>query len=238
MRRYLPFFCSKLNQLFAIVIVGLAAATAAYSDPIVITGGSATIFQTPFPHAPITLTGQNFSANVVAVNGNFGVADCHFTPCTGASLSWTSSGTDLQGTFTVNGMVFPSNINNQLFLQFNSATFVIPPEFLGAPAILITAPFTLSGLIFSASLPATIPLTGEGTVHLFLVRQDFGGPLSGFFLDHADYIFGPRVSGLTIEPVPEPMTILLFLSGLSGTAIHLRQRRRRMASLKRPTSDL
>lgn len=238
MRGYLSYCRSKLNQLLAIAIVGLAASTAAYSDPIVITGGSATIFQTPFPQVPITLTGQNFSASLFATNGNFGVADCHFTPCTGASLSWTSSGTDLRGTFTVNGMVFPSNINNQLFLQFNSVNFVIPPEFLGAPAILVTAPFTLSGQIFSIALPATIPLTGEGTVHLFLVRQDFGGTLSGFFLDHADYIFGPRVSGLTIEPVPEPVTILLFLTGLTGTAVHLRQRRRRMASPRRPTSDL
>ena len=227
MRGPLSFCFSKLQQLLAIVIVGLAAFICAHADTIVITGGNARISQSPFPFVPVTLSGQNFSANVVALNGGFGLSQCHFSPCTTASLSWTSSGGDLSGSFTVNGLTFPTGIDNQLFLQFDSVTFTIPPEFFGASGINITAPFTFFGLVVSPALPQTIFLTGEGTVHLFLLHQNFGDTQNGFFLDHADYTFGPRQSALTIEPVPKPMTILLFLTGLTGTAMHVQAKRRK-----------
>ncbi|HEY6242347.1 MAG TPA: PEP-CTERM sorting domain-containing protein, partial [Pyrinomonadaceae bacterium] len=103
---------------------------------------------------------------------------------------------------------------------FSSVTFVIPPEFFSAPAIRITAPFTFTGVVSTFSPPESALLTGEGTVHVLLVNQTIGGS-TGFFLDHADYIFGARASGLTIEPVPEPTTILLLVSGLAGAAARL-----------------
>jgi hypothetical protein len=122
-------------------------------------------------------------------------------------------------------MSFVPNAINPLTLMFNSITFVIPPEFLSASAIQITAPFTFSGHFGRTSFPTEpVVLSGEGTVNLLLVNRTIAG-FNGFFLDHADYVFGPPVSGLTIEPVPEPATILLLASGLVGTMMRLRKRR-------------
>jgi hypothetical protein len=66
-------------------------------------------------------------------------------------------------------------------------------------------------------------LAGEGTVNLLLVNRTLGG-INGFFLDHADYVFGPQASGLTIEPIPEPATILLLASGIGGLILRSRKR--------------
>ena len=48
--------------------------------------------------------------------------------CTSAGLGWTSSGTDISGTVTVNGVNFPADVINQLGLNFNAFSFTIPPE--------------------------------------------------------------------------------------------------------------
>jgi hypothetical protein len=66
-------------------------------------------------------------------------------------------------------------------------------------------------------------LSGEGTVNLLLVNRTIGG-FNGFFLDHADYVFGQQASGLTIEPIPEPATILFLASGLVGAIMRLRKK--------------
>lgn len=222
-------------QLLTIVMVNLLAFTSAHADPITV-NGSVTLTNNPPPSRPATvsLAGQNFSANAILVNGGFGLSACGLTggPCTGASLSWEGGGSDLQGSFTLDGVTFPTNINNQLHLSFSSVTFAIPPEFFSAPAIRITAPFTFLGILSTPLFPERTFLTGEGTVDVFLVNQTIGG-ITGFFLDHAAYNFGPRAPALTIEPVPEPMTIVLFISGLAGMAVRLRSGNNRLKSNNR-----
>ena len=52
-------------------------------------------------------------------------------PCPGASLNYSGTGSDLQGTFTINGMVFTSSVIDSLSLQFHSVSFVIPPDLVG-----------------------------------------------------------------------------------------------------------
>lgn len=216
----------KLIQLFAVAAISLVASTATHADPIIVSG-IATVFKgLPSVAAEAHLTGPNFSANVTTLNGGFGLAPCSSISsppgCTSANLSWVSVGSDLIGSVTLNGMTFPTNAQNQLFLMFSSVTFVIPPEFLGPSDILVTAPFTFVGGFSREGVAEVVALQGEGTVRLLLARRTIGG-FDGLFIDHADYIFGPRTPALTIEPVPEPMTILLFASGIAGMLVRLKK---------------
>ena len=219
---------SRFVQSFAIIIVGFLPFASAHANSITITGvsGIATLVNSGLSaKGTVNIAGDGFSATVNTFNGSFGLAPCttgRVTGCTSANLGWLSS--DLAGTVIVNGISFTPDANNGLFLMFNSITFVIPPEFLNSSAIQITAPFTFCGHFSSIRFPRdpVIP-SGEGTVNLLLVNRTIAG-FNGFFLDHADYVFGPRASGLTIEPVPEPATILLLASGLAGAIMRLRKR--------------
>ena len=226
----------RLVRVLAVVTFLLAAISSAHADPIVVSG-SATLTSgiTSDMRGPVNLTGTNFSASVFTVGGVFGLHSCSTFlaglngPCTSGNVSWLSVGTDLIGTFTVNGVTFNSNVINQMNLTFTGPGFVIPAELLGASAVQITAPFTFSGLAASPALSEVIMLQGQGTVNVLLVRRTVG-IFTGFFLDHADYVFGSTVSGVTVREVPEPTTLLLLLSGLGGAAIY----RRRRNNLKHP----
>ena len=224
-------FPTTLVRSIAVFALLLAFITSAQADPITVSG-SATLAPGPIGgvRGPVNLTGPNFSANVTTGNGNYGLRACSSFlaglngPCTSANVGWTSTGTDLFGSFTVNGTTLSSDVINQLSLFFTGPTFVIPAELLGAATLEVTAPFTFSGLASSPSLSATVVLQGEGTVHVILVQRTIG-IFSGFFLDHADYIFGATASGVTVKEVPEPMTFLLLMSGLAGGALYRRRRK-------------
>ena len=216
----------KLLRLLAIVTFLLATIATAHADPIVVSG-TATLTNgiSSAARGPVNLTGTNFSASVFSVGGNFGLAHCSTFlaglngPCTSANVGWVSIGTDVSGTFTVNGMTFTSDVINQMNLTFTGPSFVIPSELLGAAAVEITAPFSFTGLAASPALSEIVMLQGQGTVHVVLVQRTIG-IFSGFFLDHADYVFGSTASGVTVREVPEPMTLLLLASGLGGAAIY------------------
>ena len=219
---------SVLLKLLALVFVAFLPLGSARGDPIVISGvsGSATLVNgSGSVRGTVLIAGDGFSAGVSTFNGAFGLAPCsigRITGCASANLGWFSS--DLAGGITANGITFIPDANHQMFLMFSSITFVIPPEFLNASAIRITAPFTFTGGVSSIQFPTNpLVLSGQGTVNVFLVNRTFGG-INGFFLDHADYVFGPQATGLTIEPVPEPVSILLLASGFAGMIVRLRKR--------------
>lgn len=230
MQRSRQISSQKLLQLLAIATFLFATVASAQADPIVVSG-TATLTNgiSSAARGPVNLTGTNFSANVFSTGGNFGLAHCSTFlaglngPCTSASVGWVSIGTDVSGTFTVNGVTFNSDVINQMNLTFTGPSFVIPSELLGASAVEITAPFSFSGLAASPALSEIVVLQGEGTVHVILVQRTIG-IFSGFFLDHADYVFGSTVPGVTVKEVPEPMTLLLLASGLGGAAIYRRKR--------------
>lgn len=223
---------AKLIRVLAVVTFIFAGIGSVEADPIVV-NGSATLVSGVVSDArgPVNLTGTNFSASVTAVNGNFGLGDCSSFlagingPCTSGNVSWTSIGTDITGTFTVNGVTLTSNIENQLNLMFSGPTFVIPAELLGASAVQITAPFSFSGSAASPALSEVVMLQGQGTVHVILVRRTIG-LFTGFYLERADYVFGAQASGVTVEEIPEPATLLLLVSGLTGSAVYLKKKRR------------
>ena len=220
----------RLLRLLAIVSFLFAAIASAQADPIVVSGNATlTNGLSSAARGPVNLTGTNFSASVFSVGGNFGLAHCSTFlaglngPCTSASVGWVSIGTDVSGTFTVNGLTLNSNVINQMNLTFTGPSFVIPSELLGASAVEITAPFSFTGLAASPALSEVVMLQGQGTVHVVLVQRTIG-IFSGFFLDHADYVFGATASGVTVREVPEPMTLLLLASGLGGAAIYRKRK--------------
>ena len=220
----------RLLRLLAIVSFLFAAIASAQADPIVVSGNATlTNGLSSAARGPVNLTGTNFSASVFSVGGNFGLAHCSTFlaglngPCTSASVGWVSIGTDVSGTFTVNGVTLNSNVINQMNLTFTGPSFVIPSELLGASAVEITAPFSFTGLAASPALSEVVMLQGQGTVHVVLVQRTIG-IFSGFFLDHADYVFGATASGVTVREVPEPMTLLLLASGLGGAAIYRKRK--------------
>lgn len=220
----------KLIRVLTVFVFIFATVARAQADPITVSG-SATLVPGGIAgvRGPVNLTGDNFSATVNTTNGNYGLVGCSTVfaglngPCTSANVGWISTGSDLVGSFTVNGTTLSSDVINQLSLFFTGPTFVIPAELLGASTIEVTAPFTFSGFANSPLLSETVVLQGDGTVHVILVQRTIG-VFSGFFLDHADYIFGSTASGVTVKEVPEPMTLLLLMSGLAGGAVYRRKR--------------
>lgn len=240
MPRRLNFSLAKLTQMFAVIIFSLSVVATVQADPITVTG-TATLVNAPpgifGPAITFNLTGPNFSADVTDGGGvdrfmHFGIWPCSRSggalegPCTEANLGYSSQ-SDLRGPFTINGVTLNASVINALNFQIISPTFVIPPELLDDAAVLVTAPFTFTGLFFTELSGFPFAVEGQGTVQLLLTRQT-AGTFTGLFLDRADYIFGPTVSGVTIESVPEPTTMVLLLSGLAGMAARVRQRSRRL----------
>ena len=229
---------TKLIQVFAIVIVSFTAFATAQADPITVTGSMLVVNGLFGPAAGATLTGTNFSAIVNDAGGAdhfgyFGISPCSRSiapliggPCTTANNGYNGVG-EWHGSVTFNGITFNSGVVDNLNLTWTSPTFVIPPEFLDDSAVVVIAPFTLSGHGAGPALGVqTIDLIGQGTVTLLLTRQTVGG-FTGLFLDRADYTFGSPVAGVTVQTVPEPTTIVLFITGLAGAAVRVRRGWRR-----------
>lgn len=224
----------QIAKLIFLSVIFAALAPIANADPVVI-DGTVTLIPGPLPSGvqtgPYVITGTNFSANVFSSVGVFGVSPCSPnqagtpTPCTGGNLSWTAIGTDTNGSYTINGTTVPIDVVHQLSLFFNGPAFVIPPELFTASDVLVTAPFTFTGLAVTPDGNNVIDLIGEGTVRL-LLRQRSPQGVNGLFLERAVYTFGPKAQGVTVQAVPEPATLLLLGSGLSGVLMFVKRRRK------------
>jgi len=220
---------SKLAQLALFVVVSLLPLTSAQADPIALSGGASVgpfLDLRGFVNVTGTNSDTNLAADVSTTDINSGWSRCTtMNPggCTGANMSWFSQGSSFRGHVIVNGVSYGTDINNTLSLQFNGASFSIPPELQSQGSFKITGPFSLTGFFdASPSLPQRLDLTGQGTVTAFLSRRT--GVFPGIYLDEASYVFGPTVDRVTVEAVPEPATLLLLVSGLAGTVIRLRKR--------------
>src|SRR5829696_981893 len=143
------------------------------ADPIEVSGGPITVIDGPSTlqrvvTEPFVLTGTDFTANITSVVSGFGLAACAthplggVPPCTTANLGFFATGTDVQGSFTLNGITTPISVVNSLSLTVTAPTFVIPLELINAPQIEVIAPFSLTGVAAIANGPQA-SIAGEGT---------------------------------------------------------------------------
>lgn len=225
------------GKITKLIFLLLLFAPAVSADPITVSG-SVTVVPGTVSNGvraePFTLTGTNFSANIAAVSpGNFGLSSCSPVPgfnppCTTVNPSWVSVGSDNIGTFTLNGVTYSSNVLNQISFFFNAFPVPIPLELQNAPGVIVTTAFTFSGVVNTLD-GMHADLIGQGTVTIFLIQQD-AGLFSGLFLERAIYTFGPVVQQTTVEAIPEPATLLLFITGVAGAGIVRSRRAKKEAS--------
>lgn len=222
-----------LRHIWKLAFCLILFAPSVLADPIEVTGTPITVINGPSTlqrvvTEPFVLTGANFTANITSVVSGFGLANCAIRPiggvppCSTANLGFFATGTDVQGSFTLNGMTANISVIDSLSLTVTAPTFVIPPELIDAAAVEVIAPFSLNGVAAIALGPQEA-IFGAGTVRLLLTRQTHGN-FTGLYLSNAVYTFGPVAEGVTIQEVPEPMTLLLLGSGLGVMGV-LKKRR-------------
>jgi len=216
--------------VLSLLVVGPPLVVAA---PIQITDGTLTFSSPLFVLGAFSLSNadRSFQASgaVNAVLTPFGPAQM-CVPCPGLTtistdiLPWTED--DLSGAVSVNGVSY--GLGDFLFgpvleLNFAGGSFTLPPV-SPTPATAVL-PFTLDGsfIVRDHGIPqASYPFAGTGTATFTYVPFQFVGDSRMFWrFDSAHYTVA--------DPMPEPTSCLLLLTGLAGVAqrrYHSRQSRR------------
>jgi hypothetical protein len=134
---------------------------------------------------------------------------------------------------TIDGVDYLGTTVAELFgtFVFDSTTVVLPPVPApdpGTPGVRLTAPFTFAGRM-TGSRDGTelfgLDLQGEGTASLLLGTHQGRYDFASF-----SYNFAPA------EPVPEPATLLLCGTALTGLLVRQRSKRRRPKRGPRPVA--
>lgn len=205
------------------------------ADPAVVTSGSFVVQSTFFT---FSMSGPNisFEGSGSSRVSNIGPVSSCAAPCTAVSLFSFTSGTDhIVSNVTHDGVFIPRLLPSQtgeLLLRFDAPIVPIPSEFFNASGVIVTQPFTFTGVLAIVQPTGDVqhPLSGIGFVEVQLNRDTFSGVgRPGFLFQRASYNFVATPAELppaSIQAIPEPTTVILLSTGLAGLGAAVRKRRR------------
>ena len=215
-----------LAKFFLATLFVCSLTTLSQADTLTVTSGTAIVSN--IIGGPFSLTTDVFT---ISGSLNFGPSVC--SPCLAGqtvNVRTNNVGDDVRsGPSTVNGTFYQRLFYERASLLFES-TFVVP-NITSPNPFSIAMPFTFNGSLLacttstaSSRCPAsnvvfTSDLIGQGTatVTLSSILQPTGRL---YFLRSVNYNFGA-------EPVPEPATVLLFVSGMIGVGAVVARKRRK-----------
>lgn len=221
----------KATISLLILVAAMMSPSAASADPVTITTG--TIVYSRSGTGTFSISGSGFNStgltptlnSFVSLLAN-GSIPAGGTLQTGGSADTQDGDIFVLSPVTVNGTAFsPPSVLLQL--GFSSQSFVAPAQL--SSGFVVVAPFTLTlgfiegypGVILGDGVPLfSALLTGSGTTTLTYTLS----PNGLYQLQSQTFVFGQTVSGVSVQAVPEPASLLLFGAGLAGL---LRIRRKR-----------
>jgi len=214
----------------ALIVLCLVSVNTAKADSIVITGGTA--FQPDFPGGGGMLTFDGPGVSLAFGNdGDSTIVNPYCGACPISSTgSWgvhiTNGAAFGVGSGTINGVNY-SQLYFGGILNYGAGPITYPVN-LGSQSQAITAPDEINGMlsiydynpfVYGVIRPpiftSTINLTGTASI---IVDSNEGPGLVN--IQNGSFKFGDAA------PVPEPTTILLLGTGLSGVAANLYRRRK------------